>query len=193
MALFEWKNGTKVQNAVVTSDGTTVQDAVWEGETPISANNMNQAQKKMQDEYNGLIGELNELNTTDKGNIVNAINEIYNAIYGEDWKNATFSSNFTGYSTGSSVKYKKTGKVVQVLGQVKTTKTLNKGTICTLPVGYRPSMEVYNIAQGSGVNKWLVIARSDGSIELDRYGTSTQIDVNTSQWLAFSIVFIADN
>lgn len=74
MALFEWKNGTKVQNAVVTSDGTTVQDAVWEGETPISANNMNQAQKKMQDEYNGLIGDLNDLNTTEKSSVVSSIN-----------------------------------------------------------------------------------------------------------------------
>lgn len=74
MALFEWKNGTKVQNAVVASDGTTVQDAVWEGETPLSANNMNQAQEKMQVEYKGLIGDLNGLNTTDKSSIVSSIN-----------------------------------------------------------------------------------------------------------------------
>lgn len=42
--LFEWKNGTKTQNAVVTSDGVTVQDAVYEGETPLSASNLNKAQ-----------------------------------------------------------------------------------------------------------------------------------------------------
>lgn len=76
MALFEWKNGTKVQNAVVASDGTTVQDAVWEGETPLSANNLNQAQEQMQKEYNGLIGDLNGLNTTDKSSMVNATNEV---------------------------------------------------------------------------------------------------------------------
>lgn len=80
MALFEWKNGTKVQNAVVASDGTTVQDAVWEGETPLSANNMNQAQEKMQVEYKGLIGDLNGLNTTDKSSMVNATNEVLEGL-----------------------------------------------------------------------------------------------------------------
>lgn len=60
MALFEWKNGTKIQNAVVTSDGTTVQDAVWEGETPISAANLNQAQNQMQSEYIGLADTIKE-------------------------------------------------------------------------------------------------------------------------------------
>lgn len=47
MALFEWKNGTKTQNAIVTGDGVTVQDAQWEGETPISASNMNSAQEQL--------------------------------------------------------------------------------------------------------------------------------------------------
>ena len=50
MALFEWKNGTKTQNAIVTGDGVTVQDAIWEGETPISASNMNVAQEQLQNE-----------------------------------------------------------------------------------------------------------------------------------------------
>lgn len=47
MALFEWENGTKTQNAVVTGDGVTVQDALWEGETPISASNLNSAQNQL--------------------------------------------------------------------------------------------------------------------------------------------------
>lgn len=52
MALFEWQNGTKVQNAVVTGDGVTVQDAVWEGETPLSASNLNAAQNNLIDYIN---------------------------------------------------------------------------------------------------------------------------------------------
>ena len=45
--MFEWENGTKTQNAIVTGDGVTVQDAVWEGETPISASNLNLMQTEM--------------------------------------------------------------------------------------------------------------------------------------------------
>ena len=47
MALFNWQNGSKTQNAVVTQDGVTVQDAVWEGETPLSASNLNSAQDQL--------------------------------------------------------------------------------------------------------------------------------------------------
>lgn len=168
------------------------QNADIPAENKVNDVDMNEI-KGVVNENDDLMGDLSNLDTSNKSSIVEAINEIYNAIYGEGWKNATFSSNFTGYASGASVKYKKTGKVVQVLGQVKTTRTLTEGTICTLPAGYRPSMAVYNIAQGSGVNKWLVSAGADGSIGLGRYGTNSQIDVTTSQWLAFSIVFIADN
>ncbi len=58
MALFEWKNGTKTQNAVVTSDGVTVQDAVWEGETPISASNLNKAQQEVVNEINKQLSNI---------------------------------------------------------------------------------------------------------------------------------------
>lgn len=114
MALFEWKNGTKVQNAVVASDGTTVQDAVWEGETPLSANNMNQAQEKMQDEYKGLIGDLNNLNTTDKTSIVNAINEIGTDYIIESGSNAN--GYYEKYASGT---LKQWGKAL-VTDEIKT-------------------------------------------------------------------------
>lgn len=74
--LFEWKNGTKTQNAVVTSDGVTVQDAVYEGETPLSASNLNKAQAMIKETIDKEIGDLTTLGTTNKSNLVNAVNEV---------------------------------------------------------------------------------------------------------------------
>lgn len=78
LELFEWKNGTKIQNAVVTSDGTTVQDAVWEGETPISANNLKKAQNMLALAIMQKIGLLTDLDTEANENLVSAINELAN-------------------------------------------------------------------------------------------------------------------
>lgn len=74
--LFEWKNGAKTQNAVVTSDGVTVQDAVYEGETPLSASNLNKAQTMIKEAVDKEIGDLTTLETTNKSNLVNAVNEV---------------------------------------------------------------------------------------------------------------------
>lgn len=74
--LFEWSNGTKTQNAVLEADGVTVQDAVWEGETPISANNLNLAEKKLAYALYSKMGLLESLETEDKETLVGAINEV---------------------------------------------------------------------------------------------------------------------
>lgn len=74
--LFEWSNGTKTQNAVLEADGVTVQDAVWEGKTPISANNLNLAQKKLAYALYSKMGKNENLETEDKETLVGAINEV---------------------------------------------------------------------------------------------------------------------
>ena len=105
-------------------------------------------------------------------------------------KVTNYTSNFTNYSA-SGTWYRKWGKIVQVTGQVKTTTSLSSGIMFYLPEGFRPCQQVFTIGQGSGVNKWLVNVGTDGSVIAERYGTSSQTNITTSAWLAFSIMFIA--
>lgn len=176
MALFEWKNGTKVQNAVVTSDGTTVQDAVWEGETPISANNMNQAQKKMQDEYNGLIGDLNVLNTTDKTSIVNAINEIGTDYIIDSGSNAN--GYYEKYASGTLKQWGTatvTAELKTAHGQLYRTASEQ---IINFPIPFVGDMPVLNLTAQAALNFAYV-----ATIGLDKIGiypmTTTSTNANT--------------
>ena len=49
MRIFEWENGTKTEPAKVTIGGQVyeVEDAQYEGETPISASNLNEMQRTL--------------------------------------------------------------------------------------------------------------------------------------------------
>lgn len=150
MALFEWKNGTKVQNAVVTSDGTTVQDAVWEGETPISANNMNQAQKKIQDEYNALVGDLSKLLTKEKNNLVDSINELTTDYIIESGSNAN--GYYEKYANGT---LKQWGKAI-VTAELKTAhgqlyRTASE-QILNFPIPFVGDMPVLNLTAQAALN-----------------------------------------
>ena len=103
-----------------------------------------------------------------------------------------YDEQFTKYSTGTGAWYRKWGKVVQVVGQVKTTESISMGTIFTLPKGFRPNVQSFAIGQGSGVSKWLVNIGVDGKVIAERYGTSSQVNITTSNWLAFSIMFLTE-
>lgn len=104
----------------------------------------------------------------------------------------SYDGNFANYNSSSGTYYRKWGKIVQVVGQVKTTTALTSGTIFTLPTGFRPPHQTYAIAQGSGVYKWLVSVSADGRVICERYGTTSQTSISTSSWLAFSIMFIVE-
>ncbi len=103
-----------------------------------------------------------------------------------------YNEQFTKYSAGTGAWYRKWGKVVQVVGQVKTNESISSGTIFNLTKGFRPNIQSFAIGQGSGVNKWLVNVGVNGDVIAERYGTSSQVNINTSNWLAFSIVFLTD-
>lgn len=109
------------------------------------------------------------------------------------WIHVTdYNEQFTKYSAGTGAWYRKWGKVVQVVGQVKTTESISSGIIFTLPNGFRPNVQSFTIGQGSGVNKWLVNVGVNGDVTAERYGTSSQVNITTSNWLAFSIMFITE-
>ena len=109
------------------------------------------------------------------------------------WKNATLGSDFSLYSSGTNVQYRKIGKVVHVRGQVKPKRDIAGSstvyTIFTLPSGYRPSANEYFVCQGSTKSTWLCTVGTNGNVTFSRYGTNSFATCTTSHWLPFNFSF----
>ena len=145
-----------------------------------------------------VVDSLSGDSTTDAPS-VHAVNQKLQELTGGDdsWKDAALTADFALYNDGSGgCKYRKTGKVVEIFGQIRTTSTFmtdgTEKTIFTLPEGYRPSKNRYYICQGSYRNIWLLSVSYTGAVRFSRYGTSEFAEVTDSNWLPFSAVFTTD-
>lgn len=145
-----------------------------------------------------VVDSLDGNSTTDAPS-VHAVNQKLQELTGGDdsWKDAALTADFALYNDGSGgCKYRKTGKVVEIFGQIRTTSTFmtdgTEKTIFTLPEGYRPSKNRYYICQGSYRNIWLLSVSYTGAVRFSRYGTSEFAEVTDSNWLPFSAVFTTD-
>ena len=113
------------------------------------------------------------------------------------WIYPTLNSKFENYSTTNKVRYRKIGKLVEVIGDVKATSTIKGSstqyTIFTLPSGYRPSNRVSIICQGTSTYIWNLIVNTDGTVTFGRMRDGTTLkDCTTSHWLAFQVTFFVD-
>lgn len=103
------------------------------------------------------------------------------------WKNVTFQSGFSNYSSNNSCRYRRIGKIVHLEGIFKNTNAISSGDttkIATISdTTCRPPSKQYSIQQGSSLNKFAMHVDSDGSIYLQRYGTTTDTQVNAGSWL----------
>lgn len=131
----------------------------------------------------------------------NSINTINQKISDTGWQAADLSAGyFASYSENSNkLRYRRNGKTVFIHGiaTLKDNVTIEGGTsentIFTLPEGYRPSMIVHTLCQGSSASKWLLTVRTDGSVNFSRYSKGTDfIDVSGKVWLPISVMFLVD-
>ena len=195
--LFEWKNGTKVQSAVLSSDGTTVQDAVWEGETPISASNLKKAEKMLALAILEQTGVPTNLETNANDNLVAAINEVNASNKDSGWLDIDLSSNFEKYDVRKP-KCRKIGKIVNLVGEIKpasASNSLNSADevlVGKLPAEFWPSENVTTVCQGSGTNIFEFKVLINGNITIGRYRNSSSYASSapgTSTWLPFNVVY----
>lgn len=113
------------------------------------------------------------------------------------WQTLTLTSDFHTYEDNSAntPQYRKTGKVVEIVGAIAPTSNISAGTnktIATLPEGYRPSKNRYFICQGTIRAIWTLYVYSDGQVIFSRYGKSDYTDVSTNVWLPFNVTFLVD-
>ena len=107
------------------------------------------------------------------------------------------SGEFTIYDNGSNIKYRKIGKMVEVVGAVKPKTAIEAGTASyvfgTLPSGYRPSLAITERAQGSSGHSWLFSITTAGELRYSRYSNgSSCVELPAGAWLPFHTTFFTD-
>lgn len=129
---------------------------------------------------------------TDKNVYVN--NESSNT--GWTALNLTASNKFVAYNTEQTPKYCKRFGVVTLTGGVlpkaAITGSTTEVTIGTLPTGYRPTMNIYQVCQGSGTDSWLLHIDTAGVVSFSRYhaaNSTSYKQATTSTWLPFHVTF----
>lgn len=111
------------------------------------------------------------------------------------WQDLALTSQFALYSDSSSLRYRKIGKTVEIIGTVKPAEELDANTdytIATLPSGYRPKADRVMIMQGSSMNRWQFIVKANGQLRAGRYGTTERLNIPTSAWLPLCDTFVVD-
>ena len=87
------------------------------------------------------------------------------------------------------------GRSVTLSGAFKNNGSLNSSndeiTMGYLPDWARPSKPYNQVNQGSGMNRFSLMIRPDGSINWGRYGTSSYATVPAGSWLNISCTFQA--
>lgn len=125
----------------------------------------------------------------------------YGSTWGEwtgGWITASITSKFKNYSDSASnaPRYRKDGRIVEVRGIVTPTVEIPYSTehitIFTLPEGYRPSMPLYILCQGTGNCVWLLRVNTDGAVGFARYRNGeTNTSAAAGVWLPFNVTYFA--
>jgi hypothetical protein len=135
-------------------------------------------------------GDLTNLTTTDKSNLVSAVNEVNNKI-GTDtgWVSITPAT-----GTWVSLRYRVIGKLVQVIGYASSLTVSNgsAGVVGAVPGIYKPSIIAYGFA--TGASAWIGRANvntANGNITIDA-GRTVSGAYSGSGYCGFSVMYFLD-
>lgn len=114
----------------------------------------------------------------------------------DSWIPLTVASAFTVGNNDDSLKpvFKATGNVVTVCGVVSNVSEMtstSSGVVFAsgIPEEFRPHMEHHFVCQGSGMNRWLCTVKTDGTLMLSRYGTTSDGTIAANSWLPFTCTY----
>lgn len=112
------------------------------------------------------------------------------------WKTCTLNSGYSVYTSGTNLRVRKTGKLVQINGVFKNNSSVTSSAsnvkFATIPTGYRPSKQQVKVCQGSGMARWLLTVNSDGEMFWSRYGTDSYEATSSGRWLPYTMIYMID-
>lgn len=116
-----------------------------------------------------------------------------------EWHYPDLSSYFAVYEPAvpNRVRYRKDGRVVEILGVVTPVSTVTPGgmyLIFTLPTGYRPTTDVHVVRPGNSYqDSWVLHINAGGDVSFSRYNNGTTgVIAQNGYWLPLHATFIAD-
>lgn len=119
-----------------------------------------------------------------------------------DFDSTSFGENLTSFSDYQVPKYRKLGKLVQIVGGMKPTVELSPTAsdpvrLLTLPIEIRPSnyKSPHAITQGSNMNKCHIYHAQRESahyIEIDRYGSNNLSKITPGEWIRLDLMYYVD-
>lgn len=112
----------------------------------------------------------------------------------------TPASGFTIYSSSTTNMpvAMRNGRTIQLAGAFKNNSSIatsaDEVLMGTLPVWARPARPCNFIVQGSGMNKYLLTIRPDGTVNLARYGSGSSYEtIGAGSWLNIACLYAAGN
>lgn len=113
------------------------------------------------------------------------------------WKTCSLSSGYSVYTSGTNLRVKKRGKIVEVTGVFKNNSALGTSSttaiqFATIPSGYRPSQQQTKVCQGTNMNRWLLTVSSDGKMTFARYGTTSYQSISAGSWFPYTLTYMID-
>lgn len=138
-------------------------------------------------ELHGTDGILGRIEVNKDGTIKNFKTGNYLAEKESKFQNLSLVNGITGGSITKGVRYKKTGGIVSVIGDISGAKG-EQTIIATLPVGYRPAYQTYVLGACSGRRfcRWVILPAgniilewvSDGKYDLPWYELNFSFPIN---------------
>jgi hypothetical protein len=146
----------------------------------------------------GVVG-IEPSNNADEWQKVVDVDEVVNRNNDKEWTYPVLNDEkFRPYQgrDNNRVRYRKYGNVVYIRGSIEVTAVIEGDSITKIfDIGsaYCPKeMPVYGIMQGSEVNKWSLMIKTDGTVNIQRYGTTEKIDIPVGTWLNIDISYPLD-
>lgn len=112
------------------------------------------------------------------------------------WQTCSLNSGYSVYTSGTTLRVRKTGKIVQINGVFKNnssvTSSITAVKFATIPTGYRPSKQQVKVCQGSNMSRWTLTVNSSGEMFWARYGTDSYATASSGSWLIYTMTYMID-
>ncbi|MGN0339531.1 MAG: hypothetical protein ACI4D0_03445 [Lachnospira sp.] len=158
-------------------------------------------------EVSGTIdNKLSDLNNSvnDKFDVVNASIAALQPV-DTGWVEVTPNEYISHYGSSYSLRARRINKTVEIRGELTNELIYGIATgdgesttpvtidLATLDSQFRPSRRIYEVRQGSGINRFALVINTNGVLRLERYGTTEQAtSLPKDSWFTIHSFYFVD-